>query len=493
MSDVTAAPAPGADPAGPETAVARPSPWTVDRALLLIVAGLTVLGLGIRWYNILEVRPICDPPRSRDVPTCFDLYAGTNDPLYGHLQARLIADGHWFVNPFTAISQPEDVPFPERALAYEPSGPFVDSVGDPPVYQLFLAAASALGFESGQSHRLLSALVGVSVVPLTALLALRLASRRAAIAAAAIAAVHPLLWINDGMLLSEAVYAPLVALALVLTYWFRDGPSPRRAAALGFVVMLAAHTRAEAMVLVPMLVLPAVLGLRRRSWRQRGALLGAAAAAGAALFVPWNAYLNTKFDRPVLMTAASGAVLHASACDEHFYGAELALFIYCPADVEIPPDADEAERDALVRDAAIEYLRDHARRLPVVVAARVLRMWDLYGVQGNLNMNIGVEDRGRLPSRTGLWTYYALLPLAAAGAASMRHRRLPVWPLLTVAVMVTITAALTFGLTRYRVPADVMLVALGAVGLDAITRWVQARRAGRRDGGSAGLSAAAPG
>src|SRR5690606_33917816 len=89
-------------------------------------------------------------------------------------------------------------------------------------------------------------------------------------AAAAIAAVHPLLWINDGMLLSEAVYAPLVALALVLTYWFRDGPSPRRAAALGFVVMLAAHTRAEAMVLVPMLVLPAVLGLRRR--RERSAV-----------------------------------------------------------------------------------------------------------------------------------------------------------------------------------------------------------------------------
>src|SRR5690606_28232711 len=286
VSDAAAAPAPGADPAGPETAAARPSPWRVDRALLLIVAGLTVLGLGIRWYNILEVRPICDPPRSRDVPTCFDLYAGTNDPLYGHLQARLIADGHWFVNPFTAISQPEDVPFPERALPPEPSGPFVDSVGDPPVYQLFLAAASALGFESGQSPRLLSALVGVSVVPLTALLALRLARRRAAIAAAAIAAVHPLLWINDGMLLSEAVYAPLVALALVLTYWFRDGPSPRRAAALGFVVMLAAHTRAEAMVLVPMLVLPAVLGLRRRSWRQRGALLGASAATTAARLAP---------------------------------------------------------------------------------------------------------------------------------------------------------------------------------------------------------------
>lgn len=444
----------------------------LGRAAAIAVVALTLLGLGIRWWNIVEVRPICDPPREDPNPRCFDLYGGLSDALYGHLQGRLIAEGHWWVNPFDALSQPEDVPFSTRAQEVDPSGPYVASVGDPPLYQAFLGAASALGFQSGQSHRLLSALAGVSVVPLAAALALRLRSRRAAVLAAGIAAVHPLLWIGDGMLLSEAIYAPLVLGTLLAAYHLRAGPTPRRAAVLGLVVMLAAFARAEAMVLTAFLALPATLLAPRCTWRQRWALFGATAAAAAALFVPWNLWINSRFDRPVMMTAASGSVLSASACDEHFYGDPLALFIYCAVDVEVPPDADEAEQDALVRDAALEYIGDHLGRLPVVMAARVGRMWDLYGPSENLDMNIAVEGRGVWPSRTGLAVYYVLLPLAVVGGASMRRRRVPIWPMLTVAAMVTLTAALTFGLTRYRVPADAALVVLGAVGLDALLSQV---------------------
>lgn len=461
----------------------------LGRVAAIAVVALTLLGLGIRWWNIVEVRPICDPPREDPNPGCFDLYGGPSDALYGHLQGRLIAQGHWWVNPFDALSQPDEVPFSTRAQEVDPSGPFVASVGDPPLYQAFLGALSALGFHSGQSHRLLSALAGVSVVPLAAALARRLRSRRAAVLAAAIAAVHPLLWIGDGMLLSEAVYAPLVLGALLAAYRLRARPTVRRAAVLGLLVMLAAFARAEALVLTAFLALPATLLAPGRPWRQRWALLGATAAAAAALFVPWNLWINTRFDRPVMMTAASGSVLSASACDEHFYGRPLALFIYCPVDVEVPPDADEAEQDALVRDAALDYITDNLGRLPVVMAARVGRMWDLYGARDNLDMNIAVEDRGVWPSRTGLWLYYALLPLAVVGGVAMRRRHLPIWPMLTIAAMVTVTAAVTFGLTRYRVPADAVLVVLGASGLDAVI----SRVAGHRSATTAeGLSTPSP-
>lgn len=456
---------------------AEGTPPRLGRAALIAVAALTLLGIGIRAYVVLSVRPVCDPPQADPDSDCFELYGSLSDPLYGHLQGRLIAQGHWFVNPFVALSQPEDVAFSTRAQQVDPSGPFVTSVGDAPLYQLVLGGASALGAESGQSHRLLSSLAGASVIPLAALLALQLRSRRAAVIAAAIAAVHPLLWINDGMLLSEALYAPLIALSLLLAYRVRERPDPLRAGAFALAVTLAAFARGEAVILLGLLVVPVLLGLPGLPWRRRTALLGVGVAVSAALIVPWNLWLNSRFEEPVLMTAATGSVLSASACDEHFYGEALALFIYCAVDVDLPPGIDESERDALVRDAAMRYIRDNLDRLPVVMAARVGRMWDLYGPSQNLDMNIAVEARGDLPSRWGLAGYYALLPLAAAGLISMRRRGLPVWPFASIAIMVTVTAATTFGLTRYRVPADLALVVLGAVGIDALAAWVARRRA----------------
>ena len=43
-------------------------------------------------------------------------------------------------------------------------------------------------------------------------------------------------------------------------------------------------------------------------------------------------------------------------------------------------------------------------------------------------------------------------------------------PMLVPIVAVTITAAGTFGLTRYRVPADVVIVVLAALGIDLLWR-----------------------
>jgi hypothetical protein len=46
-----------------------------------------------------------------------------------------------------------------------------------------------------------------------------------------------------------------------------------------------------------------------------------------------------------------------------------------------------------------------------------------------------------------------------------------------VAVMTTLTAAVSFGITRYRVGADVALVVLAAVTLDAVVARRRARPA----------------
>ena len=69
----------------------------------------------------------------------------------------------------------------------------------------------------------------------------------------------------------------------------------------------------------------------------------------------------------------------------------------------------------------------------------------------------------------GVIGYYALVPFAIAGAVILRRRRVKIWPFLVVVVMIaTVTAAISFGITRYRSAAEIALVVFGAVGFDAL-------------------------
>jgi hypothetical protein len=58
----------------------------------------------------------------------------------------------------------------------------------------------------------------------------------------------------------------------------------------------------------------------------------------------------------------------------------------------------------------------------------------------------------------------------------MRRRRVPISPMLAIVAMVTVTVAISIGITRYRVGGDVMLVVLGGVGVDAGWRRLRSGR-----------------
>ena len=64
--------------------------------------------------------------------------------------------------------------------------------------------------------------------------------------------------------------------------------------------------------------------------------------------------------------------------------------------------------------------------------------------------------------------HFLALPFAVAGAVALRRRGVTLLPMLVPIIAVTVTAAATFGLTRYRVPADVVIVVLAALGLDRV-------------------------
>lgn len=401
---------------------------------------------------------------------CFGIWG---DAAYGHIQGRLIAEGHWFADSFTYVLTKGEVVRP--------------SAGDPPLYALFLGVVSRLGVTSGTGHRLASSLLGVVGVALIGLGARRLAGEKGGIAAAALAAAHPLLWINDGMLLSESLYVPMAVATTLAALWYAGERSWRRAAVVGLMVGLASATRAEALLLLVLLLVPLVW--RSGGWRRRLAHLGVAYAICAIVVGPWIVYNWTRFSEPTFMTSGTGAVLSAGACDAAFYGEFTGYYggncfqqyvdegwVEWPDPVRL----DESERDAVSRRAALRYMREHAERIPVVVAARIGRMWGLWAPLQNTRLDIQVEGRGRAASWAGLAFYYVLIPTTMVGLWVLRRRAVPLSPFVSWFGVVTITAAVTFGVTRYRVPADAMMTMLFGVAVEAVA----GRSRSKGDGGA---------
>jgi len=82
------------------------------------------------------------------------------------------------------------------------------------------------------------------------------------------------------------------------------------------------------------------------------------------------------------------------------------------------------------------------------------------------------ERRGAFAVRAALVQYYLMIPIAIAGVVLLWRRRVTIIPLIAPFVLVTFTAASTFGITRYRVPSEVALAILAGLGV----AWITGRR-----------------
>jgi hypothetical protein len=404
------------------------------------------------------------------------------DAFYYHTQANHIAEGLWFVDPGQYVFFGRETP----------------SAGHPPAYLLYLAGVSRAIGTSETTHRLASTLLGAGAVLVIGVIARRIfGSDRAGWAAAAIAAVYAHLWINDEMLMSESMYVLTTALAVLAAYAFWGSPTMRRMLVLGAAIGLAALSRAEAATLVPLLVVPFALLRRELAVRRRVELaIGGAVAAGLML-APWVLFNLTRFEHPVAMSNGIGSVLMVANCDyvDPATGEELSTYrgtyagywhIGCSSDLEAKLDrfytparaaelkkelgilpgtdfawyGDESTHEVAWRAVGVAEIRDRLGEVPRVVVLRILRMWDLFRPSQNIDFNAGLEGRGAWQSSLASYQYFVLVPPALAGLVVLRRRRVPVLPFVALAATITVTAAMTFGITRYRAPVDAMLPVL---------------------------------
>src|SRR5262249_21393440 len=140
------------------------------------------------------------------------------------------------------------------------------------------------------AQRLTMSVLGTVAVVVIGLLARRRAGALAGWIAAGIAAVYPYLWVNDGLIMSETLTTLVVALALLYAYRFSREPKLWTAVVVGGLCGLGALTRAELVLLVPFLAVPAALVARSVAVRERWKLAAVAVLTAALLIAPWVGY-----------------------------------------------------------------------------------------------------------------------------------------------------------------------------------------------------------
>lgn len=434
------------------------------------LAVITVLGLAGRVTSVLATRG--------DTDLCgYDL---CGDALYYSAQAHVLGQGQGFTDFFDATVQTAD---------------------HPPLTAAFLAPVSfVLGGETSPvtAQRLTMALVGALVIIAVGFLGRRVGGRRGTsvgLIAAAIAAVNANFWMNDIIVMSETLGTLGIVVVLLLIYRFVDRPSLGRAAAVGAAVGVTMLARAELALFLPVTFAPMVLWARTLTVPARIGRIALAGVCALVVLLPWTIHNLGRFENPVLISTNDGLTLVGANCDDVYgvrdQGGIGFWSLNCAERLRptIPADADQSEVSAAYREIAVEYISNHQRLIPEVVAFRIGRATGLYAPADMTWLNMG-EGRARWASWVGMVQWYVLVPIAIAGAVVLRRRRFPVWPLVSTGVIVLVTVVAFYGIVRFRLPADVAVVVLAAVAIDAGFRRLRGRPStGDADGSGAASDA----
>ena len=402
------------------------------------------------------------------------------------LRAEALLEGRGFLGSYQSwvlhdATRPVDLP--QYPGAWQPPG-----------YTAFVAGLLALGGHSLLAVKLAQVLLGSASVLLVLGLGRAWFGERAGIASAWLAALYPNLIAFTHYLWSETLFIFLLLTAL-LALTRRPGPPGGRAAALaGLLLGLAALTRASLVYFLPLLSLWLVFVHRERL---RTALAAAAIVPAVALLVilPWtlrNTLLHGGFvlietNGPYNLWRGNGPAAFEDRCSP-----EVAHY---PAPFDCIPVWPVENRTAwmLIDDArralgkqqpsdleVVRYAQAAAwaeiRAHPETFVRRIVpRLVDFWNPTSFLVRHLQVGAYGPVsPALAFALSWAAMLAyLAAAGlalAGAWTARRNPHTALVVLLVLFySGISAVSFGLTRFRLPLEPLLLLLAGAAL--ATRW----------------------
>lgn len=352
-----------------------------------------------------------------------------------------------------------------------------------PGYPLFLALGQSLFGESPLAVRLMQAVLGTGSVWLVFRLTRALIGNdtqqaptpwTTPLVAAWLAAVDPYYVGTAALLLSEAVFIPLMVLSLwgLAVLWGPPTPISRAkwlawATAVGAASGAAVLVRPSWALCVPALLLAWVI---LSAHGQRGnALKGAVVVALAAALVmaPWWVRNARVFGKFVPTALWMGASLY-DGLNPRATGASDMDFVNDP---DIWP-LDEQAQDAELRRRAVAFVRAEPGRALYLAAVKFVRYWSPWP-------NADTVRSPWVMALTAAWS----LPLFGLWALGAWDRRRDARALVLLAGPLLYFCALHMvfaGSMRYRIPGEVPALGLAALGWERVVRWRKQRVAADR-------------
>jgi 4-amino-4-deoxy-L-arabinose transferase-like glycosyltransferase len=344
------------------------------------------------------------------------------------------------------------------------SGP-VQPFGRAPGYPVFLTligAGRALVDHVPASVQIAQSIAGGLGVIVIGFAAFRMAGRRPAMAAAAIAALHPpLVWIS-GYVYSEGIFWPIGVAVALLTSRMLDAPSGatwKAAAIVGVATGLAVLVRAATMPFVG-------IAAAWLAWKRRPAALAAFLVGVALVVTPWSAYMSSKQGRFVLVASDGGVTFwtgnNALAIGEGDMAANPHLKLANQALRAKHPDLSEEQMEPVYYRESFTWIRAHPLDWLWLMVKKVFYLVVPIGPSYSLH-----STRYYLASVVSVG---ALLLLAAAGGRRLGSRRSRLAGMWLLAAAAVATCLVFFPQERFRIPVIDPALILLASGVWA-TQW----------------------
>ena len=387
--------------------------------------------------------------------TRFDQPVG--DQLYYSAQALTNAQGRWFEQPFAQGMPAADHP-PLTSLILTPISWVTESSGS------FITA-----------QRLMMVIIGVASIVVVAMIGRLLAGDTVGLIAAAITALYANVWVNDGLIMAETPTFLLVAIATLMALMHRRQHDGKYLVGLGATAGLLALTRPE-LLLVTVLLVFFVIGVHRADDVKRR-LKYAAIVLFAALIViaPWVIWNQSRFSDSVYISTNDGLTLAGANCDKTYYNDVGSWDIWCAYETTIPKDADASRASTLMRHDGLSYWNDHITRYPIVAAARIARVLSV-GFIGSNNNAATFEGRPKWVSLLGVFQFWLIIVTAAFGLRKLANR-IDQIILLVLLPMIVLVAMIANAYVRFRLPAEVGLIVLAAIGINHLLNAKQIQKA----------------
>jgi 4-amino-4-deoxy-L-arabinose transferase-like glycosyltransferase len=425
------------------------------RTHILWLSGILLVALVLRIVWVSAVQP--DPRDGR-----FD------DSVWYHNSARLLADGHGYVN-YTALS-------PTALWA--------------PGYPLVLAGLFRLPGDDVAAARALNVAAGLALVAGVYYLGSRLWDRRAGLIAAAIMAGLPSHIFYSSLAMTEVLFAGLVGglLCLALAWTLREGVAPQRVFLLGVAAGVVGMVRPEGALLV--LAIIATWAAYHRSLRRVATYVALLVLGMAVLYVPWTVRNIIQLHAPIVGTTGMGQVL-LQAHSAHT-GAKPDLYTvvqFSDQFKSLPLPEREVRMNNAATRASIDYAVHHLSRELTLAPQRLA--WFFRG-DDSVVIWLNNAGPGRPKEFSGVWEdrwmafanvyYYSVVGIMVLGLPfwlrRMNRRHVLIWA--PFAVYTVMWALLFAGETRYHVPLLAVFAVLAGIGLSAFTRrWVPGLRGDR--------------